>query len=98
MKPFEHGFVDPEGKLVGKPRLLELRALHRGAAPARDAKTKKWGLVDPGGSWVLQPTLEAIQEFVDGLARFTRVSSRTVGKTRLGYLAPSGDVAFEYAS
>lgn len=95
-KPSQLGFIDRAGKFLGKARFLELRALHQGAAPARDAKSKKWGLVDRDGQWILKPQLELISEFTDGLARCTIRYSRNVGKSKQGYLNPKGELVFEY--
>lgn len=95
-KPFEHAFVDQTGKFTGKARFPSLHPLFRGVAPAEDKKSAKWGLVDPGGEWALAPKMESIEPFVDGLAHVTLRSSKTLGKTRAGYLNADGDIVFEY--
>jgi hypothetical protein len=95
-KPLAHAFVDAAGRFVGKARFVALHALERGAAPAKDEATQKWGLVDAGGAWLLEPRFELLDPFVDGLARFIHRSSRTMGKTKCGYLDPEGRVVFEY--
>ena len=61
------GYLSPSGELAIEAQFLNARAFSDGLAPAQDAATQLWGLIDTGGRWVVQPSLLSIGEAVGDL-------------------------------
>ena len=56
------GYIGPDGKLAIDAQFLNARSFSDGLAPAQDATTQLWGLIDTSGKWVMQPSLLGIGE------------------------------------
>jgi hypothetical protein len=64
---YKHGYVDPEGRIIVKPKFNTVTNFSEGLAGVTDDHGR-WGYINTRGDWVIKPSLQGADEFEDGVA------------------------------